>query len=710
MLQRTALLLALTWPTLGEEPPRRRIGLALGGGSARGLAHVGVLEVLEEHAIQVDVVVGTSMGSCIGALYASGHPAAEVGSVVRAIDWERIFQGRGERHQEPVAWRVDDVPAIVSASLRGHRLLAPYAALSDYRISRLLTEHLAAAGVRAGGVFDRLPTPFRSVATDLRTGERVVLAQGDLPRAVRASMSLPVVFPPVEIDGRLLVDGALSDNVPTSVARDLGADLVIAVDVSAPPKELSEDSGVLEVLGRLTDMMLSQDEEDATAPPDVLVRPILQGIEAGDFWRFEDAIAAGRTAALLALPEIERLLGAWPRGTRGKVASLDEPQGTVTALSIVGARGVGEELIRRRLGVVPNARFDLAAALRGLDGLWSSNLFSSTWLEIAGDGKDGLAVTARVRERPGPRLGLGLSYDESDNLRAFLRFRHGNLLGQGERLDLVASFDSSLAQFDASLGSTALGGGLVGYRLGAVVAEDKPPLYDASGERLERARFRHDFVAAGLHRRLGGVALVDAGLVAGRSVIDQQPDTPYSPRADTVVKATARVVADTLDDRFFPTRGVRADLRGEQALPSLGASLDHGRAWARVDAFFRLGQKGVFEVHALAGGSHGPVPAYDLFRIGGPDLVPGRGREELWGRWAGAGSLGLGLSLTRSARIFVRGGAGNVWTSFDAVDLGELRAGASLGVAHNNTRLGPASLELGVGAGRLRIYVALGFK
>ena len=709
MLQRTALLLVLTWPALGEEPPRRRIALALGGGSARGLAHVGVLEVLEEHAIPVDVVVGTSMGSCIGALYASGHSAAEVGSVVRAIDWERIFQGRGERHQEPVAWRVDDVPTIVSASLRGHRLLAPYAAVSDYRISRLLTEHLAAAGVRAGGVFDRLPTPFRSVATDLRTGERVVVAQGDLPRAVRASMSLPVVFPPVEIGGRLLVDGALSDNVPTGVARDLGADLVIAVDVSAPPKELSEDSGVLDVLGRLTDMMLSQDEEDARAPPDVLIRPILQGIEAGDFSRFEDAIAAGRTGALLALPDIERLLGARERSTRGPVASLDEPYGTVSALSVVGARDVGEKLIRRRLGVVPNARFDLAAALRGLDAVWSSNLFSSTWLEIASDGDDRLAVTARVRERPETRLGLGLSYDESDNLRAFLRFRHGNLLGQGERLDLVGRFDSSLAQFDASLGSTALGGGLVGYRFGAVVAEDKPPLYDASGERLERARFRHDSIAAGLHRRLGGVALVDAGLVAGRSVIDQQPGTPYTSRTDTVVKATTRVVADTLDDRFFPTRGVRVDLRGEQALPGLGASLDHGRAWGRIDAFFRLGQRGVLEVHALSGGSHGPVPAYDLFRIGGPDLVPGRGRDELSGPWVGAGSLGLGFSLTRSARLFVRGGAGNVWSEAEAVSVDDLRAGGSLGLVHN-TRLGPASIEFGLGAGQLRIYVSLGFQ
>jgi NTE family protein len=703
-----ALLLLLgSNSALGEEP-RPRLGLALGGGSARGLAHVGVLEVLEEHGIPVDVVVGTSMGACVGALYASGHSAAEVGAVVREIDWERIFQGRAERHQEPVAWRVDDVPAILSAGLRGRRLLAPYAAVSDYRISRLLTEHLAAAGLRAGGDFDRLPTPFRSVATDLRTGERVVLGRGDLPRAVRASMSLPVVFPPVEFDGRLLVDGALSDNLPAGLARELGADLVIAVDVSAPPAELGVDAGVLEVVGRLMDLMMSQDVEDAEERPDVLIRPLLQGIEAGDFSRYEDAIAAGRSAALLALPEIERLLGARPRGARGKVPGIDEPQGTVTAVSIVGARGVGEELIRRRLGVVANAPFDLAAALRGLDAVWSSNLFSSTSLEIAGDG-EGLAVTARVRERPVTRLGLGLSYNESDNLRAFLRYRHGNLLGQGERLDLVGRFDSSLAQFEASLGSTALGGGLFGYRVGGRLEEDKPKLYDVSSEELVRARFRHESFSGGVHRAIGSVGLVEVGLLAGRSRIDQQPGTPYASRTDTVVQAGVRFVADTLDDRFFATRGVRAVLHAEEALAGLGASLDHGRAWGRVDGYVPFGRVGLLEVHAFLGGSHGEVPAYDLFRLGGPDLVPGRAREELWDRWAGAASLGLGARLGRSLRLYVRGGAGNAWSDAGAVGLGDLRAGGSLGIAYN-TRLGPGALELGVGAGRLRVYVSLGFQ
>ncbi len=649
------------------------------------------------------------MGACVGALYASGHSAAEVASVVRGIDWEHVFRGRADRSLEAVAWRVDDVPALVTAAVRGRRLRAPFAALPDYRISRLLTEHLSAAGVRAGGDFDRLPTPFRPVATDLRTGERVVLAGGDLPRAVRASMSLPLLFSPVDIDGRALVDGALSDNVPAGVVRGMGAEVVIAVSVSASPSELSDEAGVFEVLHRLTDLIMTRGLSAPEDPPDLLIRPALAGFDSGDFSRYDDAIAAGRAAALLALPEIERLLAGRPRGSRGKVTSVDVPEGTVTAVGVAGARAVGEALIRRRLGVAPNAPFDLDAALRGLDSVWASNLFSSTWLEIAGDGANGLVVTARVRERPVTRLGLGLSYNESDNLRGFLRFRHGNVLGQGERLDLVARFDSSLSQIEASLGSAALGGALVGYRLGLRMEEEKPPLYDESGERLGRPRFRHDAFDAGLHRVLGGVALVELGLVAGRSVVHEQPGLPFARRSDTVVKATARVVSDTLDDRFYPTRGLWLDLHAEQALPGLGASLDYGRAWGRLDGYVPFGRVGLLELHAFAGAAHGAVPVYDLLRIGGPELVPGRGREELSGSWAGAGSLGLGVRLTRAVRLFLRGGAGHAWSEAEAVSVGDLRAGGSLGLEHN-TALGPVSIEFGTGAGRLRIYVSLGFQ
>ena len=152
------------------EPPLPRVGLALGGGSARGLAHIGVIQVFEEQGVPIDLVAGTSMGSIIGALYASGLSSRELTEVARSIDWATVFSGRGDRRLEPVVWRVDDVPSIVSLGVAHGRFLAPAAAYSDYKVSRVLTTYLAGAGLHAGSDFDRLALPFRAVATDLADG------------------------------------------------------------------------------------------------------------------------------------------------------------------------------------------------------------------------------------------------------------------------------------------------------------------------------------------------------------------------------------------------------------------------------------------------------------------------------------------------------------------------------------------------------------
>lgn len=715
---RAALLLALCLapaaaalqepqPPAAPQPPLV-VGLALGGGSARGLAHVGVLQVLEEHGIPVDRIVGTSMGACVGSLYASGHSAAEVGAIAHGIDWSQIFRGRAERRHEPVAWRVDDVPAIATLGVRRGRLLAPSAAFSDYRIGRVLFEHLAGPGLLAGGDFDRLPIPFRAVATDLRTGERVVLGSGDLPRSVRASMSLPVVFPPVELDGRLLVDGGLVDNLPAGVARDLGADVVIAVDVGAPPREISEDAGVLEVVGRLTEFMMTRGNYGFARPPDLRIRPDLTSFDADDFERHDEVIAAGRAAALAALPQIEALLAgrrreAGARPARALVA------GRLTQVEFRGLERVRESLLRRRLGVSAGDPFELAAALSGLDAIWASNLFSTAWLELVAGPEAGLALVASVRERPVTRIGVGLSYNESDDVRGFLRLRNGNLLGLGERLDLLARFDSGQARLDASLASVALGGSAVGYRLGLRVSEDKPQVYDDEGNSIGRTRFRQQLFGASLERSIGSFALLGAGLQGGHAEIDERSGIPFAPRSDTVVKGVARLVTDTLDDRFFSTRGVRLDLRADHTLAGLGSELDYGRAWARLDAFVPVGARGLFEVHAFGGLAGSQTPEYDFFQIGGPELVPGRGRQELWGRWAGAAGIGLGVRLGPSWRLVARAGAGNAWDRKEDMTLADLRAGGSLGAAHS-TRLGPVSVDFGLGGGKLQVHVTLGFQ
>jgi len=169
--------------------PRPRLALTLGGGGARGIAHIGALRALEEAGIPVDAIAANSMGAIVGAVYASGRTAAELDDVVLALDWSSLFSGRPDRRTVPVARRQDRLGSLVGVDFDWKHVRLPEGALAEHRINRFLIQQLADAGYAAGGDFDRLPIRFRCVATALDDGSRVILSRGDLPRAVRASMS-----------------------------------------------------------------------------------------------------------------------------------------------------------------------------------------------------------------------------------------------------------------------------------------------------------------------------------------------------------------------------------------------------------------------------------------------------------------------------------------------------------------------------------------
>ncbi len=196
---------------------RPRIGLVLSGGGARGLAHIGVLKVLEAERIPIDVIAGTSMGAIVGGLYASGMSAAELERELLKVEWSSVFNARVDRQYLSQRRKEEDfeISTLLELGLRGGELLTPSGAVSTRGLETLLRRYTLP--VRAVQDFDHLPIPFRAVATDLETGAAVVLARGDLALALRSSMSVPGVFPPTELDGRMLGDGGLVNNVPLDV-------------------------------------------------------------------------------------------------------------------------------------------------------------------------------------------------------------------------------------------------------------------------------------------------------------------------------------------------------------------------------------------------------------------------------------------------------------------------------------------------------------
>jgi NTE family protein len=300
-LRALAAVLALCSPLAAHSEaqpapaPRKKIGLALSGGSALGLAHVGVLKWLEENRIPVDYIAGTSMGAIVGALYATGRNSADIERFVRELDWNAAFAPSVPFRHLAFRRKEDrrDFPSTIEFGI-GKGLKLP-AGLSAGHGAALAISRFAAAYDQLD-TFDQLPTPFRCVATDLRQGKQVVFSRGPLTIALRASMSLPALFAPVEYDGMTLVDGGLLNNLPVDVVRAMGADIVIAVALDKPP-DPDQYISLLGVAGRSISIMIAANERRSMGLADLVLMPDLQGLETTDYARYEEFFARGFEAA-----------------------------------------------------------------------------------------------------------------------------------------------------------------------------------------------------------------------------------------------------------------------------------------------------------------------------------------------------------------------------------------------------------------------------
>jgi NTE family protein len=287
-------------PADPEPAVRPRICVVLSGGGARGMAHIGVLKVLEELKIPIDCIAGTSMGAIVGGLYASGMTAVEIDATMRSLDWQEAFRDAPPRRDLAFRRKQDDRNFLVRLplGLKHRQILLPKGFIQGQKLQQTLRQ--LTLPFSSSTDFDLLPTPFRAVATDLETGAAVVMDKGDLAIAMRASMSAPGVFAPVESNGRLLVDGGLAENLPVSVARAMHADVLIVSDVSFPLQPRAALDSALSISNQMLAILVRKDSDHQRAsltPRDILIEPNLEWATATDFTAPNAVIARGESAA-----------------------------------------------------------------------------------------------------------------------------------------------------------------------------------------------------------------------------------------------------------------------------------------------------------------------------------------------------------------------------------------------------------------------------
>ena len=354
------LLLTLAMPSARAEED---VVLVLAGGGARGIAHVGAIAALEELQVPVAAIAGTSMGALVGGLYAVGLDSAQLLEVVETMAWDEAFEDSLERNDLPQRRKSDDYdyPASVSLALNEGRLSIPLGFVQGQQVRQMIKD----LTINADHIddFDKLPTPYRAVATDIETGEAFVFSQGDIVTAMRASMSLPGLLAPVEHEGRLLVDGGLAMNIPVSVGRKLGGERLVVVDIGTPLRDRSEINNLLDVGDQMLNFLTrknSLEQLELLTERDLLINPDLQGVGMLDFENTGEIYRRGYEATM-ALKEQLLPLALTDDEWNSYLASREiTPPGdpVIDRIAIFDDSPLRDEIIRVRLNQVEGQTLD----------------------------------------------------------------------------------------------------------------------------------------------------------------------------------------------------------------------------------------------------------------------------------------------------------------------------------------------------------------
>ncbi len=440
----TLSLLSLSGGLAGQSAPPR-LGLALSGGGAKGLAHIGVLKVLEEAGLRVDCIAGTSMGAIIGALYAIGYSPQELERITLEQDWGSLLSDRISRRRISIEEKEEEGRYVGSFPIRNFRVQLPSGLVAGQKLSALLSR--LTLQVHHVEDFRSLPRPFVCVATDLETGEAVTLDRGFLPDALRASMSIPTVFTPVELEGRLLADGFLVRNLPAQDVRALGADVVIGVDVGAP----LYDKKKLDSFLRVTEQVVNFRGAESTARQQglctVLIQPDLSGYTNTDFARADSLIARGEEAARAMLPRL-RALADSVRGLGGggaaphRLSPVDRL--SLTELRFEGLRNVSRRLLEGRMKMRVPRVYTPEDVEQALERAYGTNFFERLTYRTE-PGQEGTCLAVRVLEKNEDQFRFGIHYDNERKAAVLLNTTWRNVLSEGSRLILSSRLSENPA-------------------------------------------------------------------------------------------------------------------------------------------------------------------------------------------------------------------------------------------------------------------------
>jgi NTE family protein len=707
-------------------PARQSVGLVLSGGGARGGAHIGVLKALEELRVPVDYVAGTSIGAVIGGFYVSGMTVTDLEQLVESLEWETAFMNVTPRQLKSFRRKRDDDSFLVNQKpgLNDGEFELPFGLVQGQVIDMIISrETLRASQVES---FDQLAIPFRAVAGDIATGEAVVLGSGSLARAIRASMSIPAALAPIEIDGRLLVDGGIAMNLPVDVARSMGADVVIAVDISSELLGRETLRSVLDVTAQLTNLLTRNgtlEQRVKLTESDLLLVPTFgEDLTSMDFARMRETIQTGYDTVMqnraqferLALPEVEY---------QAHLAARRDPRmrelPVVEFVRLDNEGPVADSVVEARLGAIElNAPLDVDAVETAMNTVYGLDYYQNVRYGLVTEA-DGTGIELELDARSwGPNyLQLGMEYSSaanSDSLfglaASYLSTAINPLGGEWRATAVIGDEPALIADLYQPFGPK----GLYFYAPSLNLESTQFNVYQGD-DRVTEAQLREATLEFAVGRELLTWGEYRFGLRAARGAFDLRVGDPTYISEEDFRRGEffGRFSVDTMDSVSFPREGAQATLEwraSRQELLDADADFDqlliaasYAKTWGRHTVLTTL--RWDTTISGTAADSR-------LYRMGGFFDISGLNRNQLSGQHAtrlGAayyrriGDLALfpafaGISME----------LGNVWATREDISSHGAILGGSFW-AGVDTPIGPVYIGYGrAEGGEDAFYVSLG--
>lgn len=716
------LVLSLSVSIAEEERPK--IGLVLGGGGALGFSHVGVIRELEELQIPIDYIGGTSMGAIVAGMYASGMSPDEMERSFVELDWWDVLKDQSP-HQYLVYRRKEDDRRFMGAEvgLNNWKFQFRPGMAHGQKLNNVLeTFVLNSTGITD---FDQLNIPYRAVATDLRKGESVVLDRGSLARVMRASMAVPGAFTPVRMDDRVFVDGGIFNNIPVEVVKNMGADIIIAVDVGASGAEKSEKSdfrSLPEVVGRTYTIMQRPDQLEQLKKADIVIQPELVNFSSSQFHKSALIIPQGTKAAKAMSEELNPYsvsddeFASFLKKQRLK----HEKQIVINEIKVEDNSKVSEQAIRYRIHSEPGP-LDLDSVNSDLRRIYGMGDFQTVTYDIEPNGNE-YALIYHTREKYwGPGfLHFGMKIESATDtsmlwslLLNYTRTQLNDFGGEA-RLDLQGGGHHRSLHTEWYQPFVRSGRFFIAPAI--TLADEDIDIYQdddiVATVEQETILGNLDIGASGFE--FGEVRL---GLVGGHVWADGRSGILTQEISDdSVIGLTTRFVMDQLDDSIFPSRGYQFGIKGLFVDEQLGADHTYDRLEGIAILPLTVGNHTL--IPKIRGGtSFGTdLPFYSIFSLGGMDSFAGYAPYQVYGNYYGVVSLGYRYRLGRIPPTFGNGlyamariDSGNAWFDKDEVSIKDLNLGGMVGLGAD-TVIGRCIVSVGKAEqlNHFRFYFSLG--